>query len=65
MVFQRLGKRGLSHEEAQRRIAAQMPLSEKENKSDFIIKNSETLDALQHETLKVLEAIRSRGNDHE
>jgi dephospho-CoA kinase len=28
-VFQRLEKRGLSKEDAQKRIAAQMPLSEK------------------------------------
>ena len=64
-VFQRLEKRGLTEEDARRRIAAQMPLTEKEAKSDFIIRNSETLDALREETLKVVECIRSRGNDYE
>ncbi len=64
-VFQWLEKRGLSEDEARKRIAAQMPLAEKEAKADFIIRNNETLDALQKETLKVIECIRSRGNDHE
>ncbi len=64
-VFQRLEKRGLSEAEARKRIAAQMPLAEKNKKSDFIIENNDTLDALRNKTLTVLEAIRSRGNDHE
>lgn len=65
VVFQRLEKRGLSEAEARKRIAAQMPLTEKEKQSDFILKNNETLDALRNETVKVLEAVRSRGTDHE
>jgi len=65
VVFQRLEKRGLSEAEARKRIAAQMPLTEKEKKSDFILRNNETLDALRNETVKVLEAVRSRGTDHE
>ncbi len=65
VVFQRLEKRGLNKKEAHKRIAAQMPLAEKEAKADFVIRNNETLDALHKETLKVLECIRSRGNDHE
>jgi dephospho-CoA kinase len=65
VVFQRLEKRGLNIEEARQRIAAQMPLAEKETKSDFIIRNNKTLDALRKETLNVLERIRSRGNSHE
>ncbi|MBL7016106.1 MAG: dephospho-CoA kinase [Kiritimatiellales bacterium] len=65
VVFQRLEKRGLSEAEARKRIAAQMPLTEKEKQSDFILKNNETLDALRNETVKVLEALRSRGTDHE
>jgi dephospho-CoA kinase len=64
-VFQRLEKRGLTAEEARKRVSAQMPLSEKKKKSDFIIVNNETLDELRNETLRVLDAIRSRGNDHE
>ena len=65
VVFQRLEKRELSAEEAQKRIAAQMPLAEKEEKSDFVIRNNETLDALREETVKVVERIRSRGKTHE
>ena len=64
-VFQRLEKRGLSEAETRKRIAAQMPLTEKEKQSDFIIRNNETLDALRNETVKVLEAVRSRGTEHE
>ncbi|MBC8207278.1 MAG: dephospho-CoA kinase [Kiritimatiellaeota bacterium] len=64
-VFQRLEERGLSEAEARKRIAAQMPLNEKEKQSDFVLRNNETLDALRTETVKVLEAVRSRGNDHE
>ncbi len=64
-VFQRLEKRGLNRTEARKRIAAQMPLIEKEEKSDFIIRNNETLDVLRTATLNVLEKIRNRGNTHE
>lgn len=64
-VFKRLENRGLSKEEARQRIAAQMPLSEKEKRSDFILRNNNTLDELHEKTLAVLEVIRSRGNDHE
>ena len=64
-IFQRLGKRGLSENEAHKRISAQMPLAEKEAQADFIIQNNETLSVLRGETIKVIECIRSRGNDHE
>lgn len=64
-IFQRLEKRGLSSEEARKRIAAQMPLKEKEEKADFVIQNNETLDALREKTQRVLECIRSKGNAHE
>lgn len=65
VAFQRLEKRGLSEEDARKRIAAQMPLAEKAVKADFVIRNNKTLDALHEEALRVLERIRSRGNDHE
>ncbi len=64
-VFQRLEKRGLNEDEARKRIAAQMPLSEKEAKADFVIRNNETLNALREETSRVIKCIRSRGNAHE
>jgi len=64
-IFQRLEKRGLSEDEVRKRIAAQMPLAEKEAKADFVIENNETLDALREEILRVVECIRSKGNAHE
>lgn len=65
IVLHRLEKRGLSRDEARRRISAQMPLSEKEKNADFILENNDTLDVLREKTKAVLKAIRSRGNDHE
>ncbi|HKL22608.1 MAG TPA: dephospho-CoA kinase [Tichowtungia sp.] len=64
-VFQRLEKRGLSEDEARKRISAQMPLSEKEKRADFIIKNNDTLDALREKTIAVINAVRSGGNEDE
>ena len=61
-VFQRLEKRGLTPEEARLRIAAQMPLRDKEEKSDFIIRNNESLDELRLEIRAVLERIRNQRN---
>ena len=42
-VIGRLGKRGFQEHEARRRIASQMPLSEKEDLSDCVIQNDGTL----------------------
>lgn len=61
-VFQRLEKRGLSREDARLRISAQMPLCDKEEKSDFIIRNNESLDVLRMETRAVLERLRNQRN---
>ena len=57
-IFQRLGKRGLSKEEAHKRIAAQMPQSEKAAQADFIIENGGTLDALHSRITGLVEEIR-------
>lgn len=65
MVFQRLEKRGLSRAEARRRIAAQMPLEEKKKKSDFVIQNNDTLNALREETLAVLARVQQMRNPYE
>lgn len=59
-VFQRLEKRGLSKNESLERIAAQMPLAEKEKKSDFVIRNNGSLEELRAETIKVLERVRQQ-----
>ncbi len=47
LVFQRLGKRGIEAADAARRVSAQMPLSEKELKADFVIQNTGTLEDLE------------------
>lgn len=60
-VFQRLEKRGLSPDEVRKRISAQMPLSEKKKKSDFVIENNDTLDALYERINAVVSAVRSGG----
>lgn len=60
LIYQRLENRGLNEIEARRRIAAQMPLIEKEEKSDFIIKNNGSLKELRAETLNVLERVRKQ-----
>lgn len=64
-VFQRLEKRGLSQDEARKRISAQMPLSEKKKQADFNIDNNDTLDALREKIIAIINAIRSGGKNHE
>ena len=44
LMLKRLEKRGLSHEEAEKRIESQMPVSEKEKRSDAVIHNQGTLE---------------------
>ena len=46
-VFQRLEQRGLHPEEAEQRVHSQMPLSEKERRSDLVIHNTGTLGDLK------------------
>jgi len=60
LIYQRLEKRGLNEAEVRKRIAAQMPLTEKEKKSDFIIRNNRSLKELRAETLNVLERVRKQ-----
>jgi dephospho-CoA kinase len=64
-VFQRLEKRGLSNEEAQRRMSAQLPTAEKAARADFIIDNNGTLEALRSKTLKIVAHIRNERKTHE
>jgi dephospho-CoA kinase len=46
-VFQRLEKRGLSRKAAELRIHSQMPLAEKEQRSDYVLPNNGTLKELE------------------
>jgi dephospho-CoA kinase len=64
-VFQRLEKRGLSMDEARKRVAAQMPLAQKEAKADFVIKNNGTLDELREQVKTLVERVRSKGKTNE
>ncbi|MDF7807302.1 dephospho-CoA kinase [Pontiellaceae bacterium B12219] len=56
-VFQRLEKRGLSRKEAELRMNSQMPLAEKEQRSDYVLPNIGTLGALELAVRKTVEAI--------
>ena len=56
-VFQRLEKRGLSPEEAEKRVCSQMPLAEKEKRADVVIPNIGTLGELELAVRKTVEAI--------
>lgn len=61
LVHARLRARGHSEEEALRRVAAQLPLAEKETRSDFIISNHTTLKMLALRTREVLNQITRRS----
>ena len=52
-----LERDGMSREEAQKRIAAQLPLGEKVNVADYLIANDGSLEALQTETMKVFQSL--------
>lgn len=56
-VFQRLERRGLSQEEAEKRVLSQMPLAEKEERADKVIPNVGTLGELELAVRKTVEAI--------
>lgn len=62
-IFQRLGKRGLSNEEARKRIAAQIPQSEKAARSDFIIENGGTIEMLRNRIVDLIEQIRCENKE--
>ena len=55
------GLRGLSNEEADRMIAAQMPARRKRAKSDFVIDNDGTLRQLERRARAVFEELRRRA----
>jgi dephospho-CoA kinase len=57
-VFQRLEKRGLSKEDARKRIAAQMPQAEKAARADFVIENGGTTEVLRNRIVDLVEKVR-------
>lgn len=54
---QRLQARGLAPADAQRRMAAQMPVREKMARADYVIMNDGTLEMLRAQTRRVLRSI--------
>jgi dephospho-CoA kinase len=58
LVWQRLRQRGMRDEDIAARIASQMPLNEKEERADFVIRNEGTREDLRCRTNQVLQAIR-------
>jgi len=56
--LKRLKSRGLSRTDAQNRINAQMPISEKVKKSDYVIWNDGSLDFLKAEVDKCVQTLK-------
>lgn len=56
-VFQRLENRGLTREDAERRLRSQMPLVEKEKLADHVVPNYGTLEELERAMRDAVEAI--------
>ena len=52
--------RGQSREEAEARIAAQMPVEEKAARADYVIRNDSTPEALHAEAVRLVEWLESR-----
>jgi dephospho-CoA kinase len=64
-VRERLRGRGLSDAEARRRLAAQWPVEEKIKRSQYVIENNDTLEALAGRTRRVWQTIVKEENpDH-
>jgi len=64
-VLQRLFGRGLAEEEARRRIAAQMPVSEKAARADYVIENNGSLETLAEITKRIWkELLRKESSKH-
>jgi dephospho-CoA kinase len=57
--MERLLERGLSEEQARRRIAAQMPVDEKKRLADMVIDCSGTLEETQQQVAELIEKLKS------
>ena len=57
LVFQRLEKRGLDQNEAVLRVESQMPLAEKERRSDYVVSNVGTLGELDQSSRNTVKRV--------
>lgn len=56
-IFERLQKRGMTLLEASSRVESQMPVEEKERRSDYVIKNLGTLQELERVTRETVNSL--------
>lgn len=61
IVMDRLRQRGLTDEEAQLRIASQMPVDKKAQRSDFTLDNNGSLDDLKIRVREILDELLNEG----
>jgi dephospho-CoA kinase len=59
-ISRMMTKRGYSREEAEARLAAQMPVAEKAAKSHYVIYNDAAASDLRNETLKFVEWLKKK-----
>ena len=60
-----IGTRGYTRDEAAARLAAQMPVSEKAERSDFVVNNDSTPEHLKEEAMRVYAWLKERTkNEH-
>ncbi len=64
-IYNRLYERGLTEEEARRRIEAQWPLSDKAARSDIVIENEGTLETLKTRARQTWKLLRKGGTPHD
>lgn len=59
-ILRMMTKRGYTHDEAEARIAAQMPVMEKVNKSQYVITNDGSSDELEQKVVAFVEWLRNK-----
>ncbi len=62
-VLERMARRGLTEEQARRRLAAQWPLAEKMRRADYSIENNDTMETLKQRTLRIVQTILNKEID--
>lgn len=63
-VRERLRRRGLSDEDARRRVEAQLPAEEKARRSDYVVSNDGDLEALAEQTKELWKRILEKERTH-